>query len=144
MTMIAPDPKLSRRSVLTWALKGLLGASGLLAFGGLLRFFDYQTEPPRQTAFDAGPVADLPQGSRTVIAEAQAVLLHDAGGFRALSLVCPHLGCQVEPRADDFTCPCHGSRFNLRGERLHGPAPRGLRALRLEIDGAGHAIVHTD
>ena len=41
---------------------------------------------------------------------------------------CPHLGCQLEWNPDEksWDCPCHGSRFDYRGNLLDGPAQEGL------------------
>ncbi|MDE3077443.1 MAG: ubiquinol-cytochrome c reductase iron-sulfur subunit [Chloroflexota bacterium] len=47
---------------------------------------------------------------------------------QALYQVCPHLGCAVPycGQSGRFECPCHGSTYNLHGEWLEGPAPRGM------------------
>jgi Rieske Fe-S protein len=57
-----------------------------------------------------------------------------AEDYRALSPICPHKGCHVEAHEDAFVCPCHDARFSLAGERIDGPAPRGMDPLRVEID----------
>jgi Rieske Fe-S protein len=43
--------------------------------------------------------------------------------FRALSSVCPHLGCRVhwEPQNDRFFCPCHNGAFDAEGNPIAGP-----------------------
>lgn len=53
--------------------------------------------------------------------------------FVILSPICPHLGCRPiwNSDANRFQCPCHGSQFNLDGEHLAGPAPRGMDPLPL-------------
>ena len=45
-----------------------------------------------------------------------------------LSAVCPHMGCVVSFDAAEKTwdCPCHGSRFDVDGEVLNGPAVDAL------------------
>ncbi|MCW2925010.1 MAG: [Fe-S]-binding protein [Thermoleophilia bacterium] len=52
----------------------------------------------------------------------------DAGTLRVVDATCTHMGCIVEH--DDeracWQCPCHGSRFALDGEVLHGPATKPL------------------
>ena len=50
------------------------------------------------------------------------------GGLHAVSLVCTHLGCHVtwNPAERSWDCPCHGSRFDVDGGILHGPATRPL------------------
>ncbi len=41
---------------------------------------------------------------------------------------CPHLGCQLAWNQDELSwdCPCHGSRFDYRGQLLSGPAQKGI------------------
>ena len=71
--------------------------------------------------------------------------------FQAVCLRCPHEGCDVEFVRDPSTlppevvteighpvtepvyvCPCHNSTFTVEtGERLAGPAPRGLYRFRV-------------
>ena len=126
------DAKLSRRDFLKWLRTGLLTLSGLLGLGGLLRFLSYPSQPSPPTEF----ILDAPNayavGSRTLLPQVPALLIREASGFSALSLVCPHLGCTVEPQPDGFTCPCHGSRFGLEGQVLRGPAGKALSALRVQ------------
>jgi Rieske Fe-S protein len=51
----------------------------------------------------------------------------------ALNLTCTHLGCTVTVTPGEIVCPCHGSRFDLKGNVLKGPAERPLARYRLEI-----------
>ncbi len=135
---------LARRDFLTLAWQGLLAVSGLLAAGGLLRFLGYQSGPSRKTKFELGLAEAFAPGSVTPIAEVQALLLNTPDGFVALSAICPHLGCQVEPSPDGFACPCHASRFDAAGALLSGPAPQALRRLRLEETEDGQLILYLD
>jgi len=52
-------------------------------------------------------------------------------GFVMFSSICPHLGCRFNwvPEQTRFICPCHGSQFSPIGQKLAGPAPRGLDPL---------------
>ncbi len=123
---------LTRRSFLALAGRGLLALSGLLGLGELLQFLGYPSEVSPPTRFDLGPATNYPPGSRTPIPQANALLIHGEAGFIALSLVCPHLGCTVDPVADGFACPCHGSRFDANGVVRVGPANQPMRALKVE------------
>lgn len=41
---------------------------------------------------------------------------------------CPHLGCKLEWNQNELTwdCPCHGSRFDYRGNQINNPAMRDV------------------
>lgn len=129
---------LSRRDFLKLARNGFLYLSGTLALGGLLRFLDYEPNPAPQTEFDLGPASNYPLGSRTLLSDPPAVLLHAESGFSALSLVCTHLGCTLNDQANGFVCPCHGSTFDADGNVTHRPADKPLHYLRVELSDDGN------
>jgi Rieske Fe-S protein len=68
---------------------------------------------------------------------------------RALSQICPHLGCRPNPCLEDFwmRCPCHQSRYDrlgikIAGER-YGPAERGMDRFAVRVDPDGVLFVDT-
>jgi len=134
---------LSRRDFLKIVRDGFLALSGALAFGGFLRFLDYDPNPAPKSEFDLGPAANYPIGSRTALSEIPALLIHTDNGFSALSLVCTHLGCSLGEDEGGFACPCHGSRFDAEGKVTHGPAAKPLSPLRIEISEDNMVILHT-
>jgi len=131
----------SRRDFFKLAGQGLLAVSGILGLGTLIRFLGFQPESPHPTKLDLGLATDYPIGSRTSLPDVPAVLVHSDTGFTALSLTCTHLGCTLEQKTDNFSCPCHGSRFDVNGKVLHGPATKGLTVLRVEENDLGHVIL---
>lgn len=126
-------PNISRRDFLKLARTALLTASGLLGLGGLIRFLSYSSQPAAPTEFVLGLASDYVAGARTVLPDVPALLVHGENGFTALSLVCTHLGCTVESKPEGFACPCHGSRFDLQGSVVRGPASKALRSLRVDL-----------
>jgi Rieske Fe-S protein len=71
----------------------------------------------------------------------KAIVITSAEGVSVLSPTCTHLGCRINhAEGSQLVCPCHGSRFNARGEVLHGPAGRNLHPLRYELDQAGAVL----
>jgi len=60
--------------------------------------------------------------------ERLAVFRDDEGEVHAVSAVCTHMGCVVHWNKAEQTwdCPCHGSRFQVDGEVVCGPALRPL------------------
>jgi Rieske Fe-S protein len=57
-----------------------------------------------------------------------AAFRDENGSVRAVSPICTHRGCQVQFNNAERTwdCPCHGSRYDVEGKVIHGPAVRDL------------------
>ncbi|MEH6680308.1 MAG: FAD-dependent oxidoreductase [Sediminicola sp.] len=57
-----------------------------------------------------------------------AVYKNLQGEVKAVSAICTHLGCTVHfnPLEKSWDCPCHGSRFDLEGSVIEGPALSAL------------------
>jgi glycine/D-amino acid oxidase-like deaminating enzyme/nitrite reductase/ring-hydroxylating ferredoxin subunit len=82
--------------------------------------------------------SDLKNGDGKIIeyrGKKTAVYKDDRGEVRAISAVCTHMGCIVGWNKTEKTwdCPCHGSRYSADGEVIHGPAPRSLERIDLNI-----------
>ncbi|MFD9292765.1 FAD-dependent oxidoreductase [Streptomyces sp. NPDC060030] len=76
-------------------------------------------------------VAEIAPGSGAVVrieGRRCAVYRDEDGTAHAVSARCTHLGCLVAFNEAEtaWECPCHGSRFNIAGEVLQGPALRPL------------------
>ena len=74
---------------------------------------------------------DLPIGHGGVVevdGEKLGVYRDERDQLFAISVKCPHLGCQLEwnPAEKSWDCPCHGSRFDIHGTLLNGPANSDL------------------
>jgi len=98
-----------------------------------------------------GRLADLPQGEPRRLAvvgdERDAFnvtkdqqlgaiwVVREGDKVRAMSAVCPHLGCSIDIGADkkSFSCPCHTSRFSLGGAAESGPSPRAMDPLDVRV-----------
>ncbi len=127
----------SRREFLYY----IWGASFLLVAGEVtatVLWFAY----PRFKAGEFGGTftvnpADLPLADTAPIAkpEGRFWLSNSSEGFVALYAVCTHLGCL--PKWVDtnfrFECPCHGSKYQINGKYIEGPAPRSLDRFRTTI-----------
>ncbi len=59
------------------------------------------------------------------------------GELVAFDARCTHAGCAVtwQPEAKAFHCPCHGGRYDARGDVIAGPPPSPLRKLPMIVDG---------
>jgi cytochrome b6-f complex iron-sulfur subunit len=143
--MNAMPPKgdtLSRRGFLDLLVKACLAGSALLGLGIVTRYLGYHSEGSRSSRYDLGLASEYPLGSRIPVQDAQAIIIHDNQGFRAISLVCPHLGCTLNVTNEGFSCPCHGSRFLPDGSLRKGPASHPLASIPVEVDAENHLILY--
>jgi Rieske Fe-S protein len=81
--------------------------------------------------------ASYPPDTATYVTEGRLWIANTGSQIFALSQRCPHLGCRVPFCASSghFECPCHGSKFDIGGEWIEGPAPRGLDKFALTVEG---------
>ena len=115
-----------------------------LAKPGRARRFAAQGVSPPSSATPGEPVRVTGMVARVTTGD------DTAEHFRAVCVVCPHEQCDVDFVADPadldpvvveeigvvtdpvYLCPCHNSTFTVaEGERLGGPAPRGLYRFRV-------------
>jgi Rieske Fe-S protein len=56
------------------------------------------------------------------------------GDLHGVSPTCTHLGCTIRwnHAEKSWDCPCHGSRFDVDGTVLNGPATAPLEQIELE------------
>ena len=139
------DPRITRRRFCQ--VTGL-AACGVAAGGSAVLSADFLAprvlfEPP--TRFTLGPPESVEVGQVVSEETFRAYVIRRPDGFRALSSVCTHLGCITRYRAGEeiIGCPCHGSRFDLDGEVLAGPAPRPLTWLEMGLSERGEIVVDT-
>lgn len=131
----------------------ILGSGTLALLGAIfypvLRF----VLPPKDseaatTSVVAGQVGDLKPGSGKVFRfgnQPGLLLLTAAGQYKAFSAVCPHLQCTVQYRADmsQIWCACHNGMFNLNGQVVSGPPPKGLEEYRVDLRGTEVVVSKT-
>jgi len=139
----ARDPRLNRRQ---FCQAVGFSACAAAAGGASVLWIDFLRprvvfEPPAR--FAVGPPDAIDVGSVHVDEEQRVYVVRSRRGFWALSSVCTHLGCitRFQPDEGIFACPCHGSRFALDGEVLHGPAPRPLHELQMDLSQQGDLVV---
>ncbi len=111
-------------------LSGILGFLIALIGGKLILNFLKFDVNKRETA--KIPVKDVKDHPTVVDG---VIVWKSSNGFNVYSSHCTHLGCTLkfDKNKGIFECPCHGSKFNLEGKVIHGPAKRPLRRLDYTI-----------
>jgi cytochrome b6-f complex iron-sulfur subunit len=130
-----------RRSFLA-RIAALFGGLALLEAGWIATSFfgarrKASAAPDKSTELIAGPIERFEPGSVTAFGEGHFYLARlEDGGFLALHRKCTHLGCTVPWSSNEqrFSCPCHGSSFDIRGDVLSAPATRALDRFAVKID----------
>lgn len=123
----------------------VLGVGGAVVQAGVFLKPNVLFEPAK--VFKVGALDKFPIGSRTVIEGRGIEIVRAKDGMHAISLICTHLGCLVNPVANDlevgYACPCHGSTFAPNGAVLGGAAPTDLPWYELFRDQMGTLVVDT-
>lgn len=95
--------------------------SGKAVKGLTKRFFHIPDETASRLEPGCGAVVETESGKAGVYkSEDQKIYKVD--------IVCPHMGCELtwNPDEKSWDCPCHGSRFDYKGNLLEGPAQEGI------------------
>jgi len=84
-----------------------------------------------------GTTSSFAAGTSTYVSVGRMYIVNTNDYLFALSQKCPHLGCHVPfcESSGRFECPCHGSIYDLAGEYIAGPAPRGMDRYEITLDG---------
>ena len=114
-----------------WMILGAVAAAELAFFFiSLLKpSKELKKSKPGSTVRIIGNIEDFIPGTVTPDRINKLFIVRESdGGFLALSLICPHLGCSVlwDETKKQFDCPCHSSAFDKYGVVLNSPAPRPL------------------
>ena len=134
---------LRRRQFLARVGWGGLALSGFLAWlGGLQYLIPNMTAGPH-TVLKIGRPEEFPIGSKRFLPEVHAYVIHDDDGFRVMSALCTHLACATNAVDWGYLCPCHGSKFDMWGRVLRGPAVRPLPWFKLSLAPDGQLVVDT-
>jgi cytochrome b6-f complex iron-sulfur subunit len=88
---------------------------------------------------EVGKVEDFPMNASKVVSVSDKpviVVNTKAGGLKAFSAICTHLGCIVSWNASrsSIHCPCHDGFFNpVTGAVVSGPPPKPLVAYEVVV-----------
>lgn len=104
--------------------------------------------PPQNVGdITAGNESTISVGTLTPIPGQPACIGRDKDGIYAMTLICPHQGCNIGTQgsvsANGIDCYCHGSRFSVDGSVVQGPANSALAHFAVSVDSSGNLTVHT-
>jgi cytochrome b6-f complex iron-sulfur subunit len=93
----------------------------------------------------AGNASALAVGDVKVVTGASACIARDAQGVYAMTLICTHQGCDMSMQglvsASGIDCGCHGSRFDVDGNVVNGPASSPLQHYQVTADAQGNLTI---
>jgi cytochrome b6-f complex iron-sulfur subunit len=133
--------KQGRREFITLLSGGVLTVAGAATAAASLVYLRPRVTygPPSRVA--VGKPDTYTTGSQVALPEAKIVIRRTGNKIAAISTVCTHLGCTVNPSDTGFDCPCHGSQYDERGDVIGGPAPKPLAWYRCTLAPSGELIV---
>jgi cytochrome b6-f complex iron-sulfur subunit len=127
------------------------GLGGKFSLGTLADIVAQQPSFATGWPYAYGParafLINVPAAKELALGHEASVPKPTADQLLALYRKCPHLGCQVPGLCDElkrFTCRCHGSTYNILGEKLKvGPASRGMDRFAVTIGEDGVVVIDT-
>jgi cytochrome b6-f complex iron-sulfur subunit len=135
----------SRRDV----LRGGWKLGGFMLFGAAA-YTGYEALRPLTTGatgakITVGTVSSFATNTSTYVSAGRMYVVNANDYLFALSQKCPHLGCRVPfcESSGRFECPCHGSIYDLAGEYIAGPSPRGMDRYEVKLVG-DNVVVNTN
>ena len=145
-------PSFSRRQLLNFLTGAVVASTAAAALYPVAEYF----RPPSQENSEDGIVAKdkmgypvpasqilgEPAGTRALVAglagEPTYLTVEAGQTFNEMGIVdnCTHLGCTFpwNENAEQFQCPCHGSRFGPDGSVERGPADRPLKLVHVRVE----------
>lgn len=80
---------------------------------------------------------------RSEVSSAYFVYTENGQDFIVMSNICPHVGCQTNWNANGgyIHCPCHDGHFDVQGNVIAGPSPRGLDRVAFHVDESGNILI---
>ncbi len=93
----------------------------------------------RLTSLQAPDIDSLKPGEGAIVrsGKGKVAAYREMGGMiKAVSPTCTHLGCVVSfnDAEQSWDCPCHGSRFDVDGHIIEGPAVKPLEPVDLDAE----------
>lgn len=147
------NPSLSRRQLLNFLTGAVVATTATAALYPVAKFL----QPPQEggeggkivakdvlgNPIPASQILAEPVGTRALVAglagEPTYLTVQEDGSLHPWGIVdnCTHLGCTFpwNAIAQQFQCPCHGSRYSPEGEVIRGPANRPLKLVAVTVEG---------
>jgi cytochrome b6-f complex iron-sulfur subunit len=141
-TKLRSEKPVKRRDFLGLASMWTFVGTVVAILIGMLKLPMPSVFPEADSRFPIGKPEEFPAGEAVSLPSRRLWVFSDENGMAAVSTVCPHLGCLVKREENgEYTCPCHGSKFDAIGKVLGGPSPRGLVWVEISLGPDGRLIV---
>ena len=142
---------MGRRKFLRYAGGVWLALTAIPIVGMILRYITPPESPAgakQSMQFQGLEPAIEKSGSQVVRFNNRPVIIirTHAGQYKAFSAVCTNLGCVVHFQQEgiqQFYCNCHGSRYDVNGVNIAGPAPKPLAPYKVSLQDSTLVVSET-
>lgn len=130
---------MKRRKFLGWALLGSI-FSYLITFGQKTQSLAQNNNSHNQDYIAIGNLNQLKKDGQILNEDspvgAVLVMFAPDNAIIAIDPTCTHAGCIVELKQQQkaFICPCHQSKFSLKGDVIEGLAKESLKKYQVKIN----------